>query len=135
MRGTPATDARLQDTPSSGGSSHHRMVGHRELEPRSNEASDAAGGGGVGCGTCPFKSDDFNPQFLKARLKENYDTNHMGCRQIWPKWKPGLCHKGGGCAGYVTRAAGEAGGGRDDASERNGAQVPIDKLNDAGGKT
>lgn len=27
MRDTPATDDRLQDTPSSGGSSHQRMVG------------------------------------------------------------------------------------------------------------
>lgn len=49
MRDTPATDAPLQDTPSPGGSSHQRMVGHRELEARveCTETSGLVGVGGV----------------------------------------------------------------------------------------
>jgi hypothetical protein len=52
------------------------------------------------CETCPFK-DTKHPRFIKAMLKLNYTENFMGCRELFPKWKPGLCHKGDrACAGY-----------------------------------
>lgn len=60
-----------------------------------------------GCEKCPFKDlpKGMDSDALKARLRQNYERNYMGCRQLWPGWKPGLCHKGGIiCAGYELLA-------------------------------
>lgn len=36
-------------------------------------------------------------------LRRNYESNFMGCREKWPDWKPGLCHKGKVvCAGFAV---------------------------------
>ena len=61
----------------------------------------------VGCPNCPFKDlCGRTPEQMKALLQQNYDRNYMDCRRTFPKWKPGLCHKGDiVCAGYVKEPA------------------------------
>lgn len=56
----------------------------------------------TGCEQCPFKDlCGMSTDELKTRLTQNYNRNYMGCRELWPEWKPGLCHKGGVlCAGF-----------------------------------
>lgn len=61
----------------------------------------------MNCETCPFKDPDrFKPEQIKLVLAENYRRNHMGCRDLFPGWKPGLCHRPPHpvCAGYEVKA-------------------------------
>lgn len=56
----------------------------------------------MSCEKCPFKEESrYTPEQLRKLIHKNYKTNYMGCRQMWPDWKPGLCHKGKVvCAGF-----------------------------------
>lgn len=55
----------------------------------------------MNCETCPFNKETKNLEEMKKTLKKNYDTNYMDGHTTFPKWKPGLCHKGNKvCEGY-----------------------------------
>lgn len=92
-----------------------RMVGHRELEPRSNEASDAAGGGGVGV---PWWTNEDDGQNYGCELC--HDTGRVDAEDGHYQYLGDGTISCPRCCGVVVV------GGRDDASERNGAQVPND---------
>jgi hypothetical protein len=71
-------------------------------ERRAEEQAREALAGMAGCAKCPFRDlGKRTPDEMRAILQRNYDTNYMECRTTFPKWKPGLCHKGDRqCAGY-----------------------------------
>lgn len=121
----------------------------REPEPTVNEASDAVGGGGAGgellkwTFLCDYKRDGkkdartflwieaVDQAAAIAEADEQVKQINSGRLGYMLKgW-----HDGTRCVEPHRAVAGEAGGGRDSASEQNGAQGHIDEAHGSAGRT